>query len=146
MRFKQYIGELFTVDIPVKVMVNSKIEFITEWYIGEQEYNFTALHSSMGKSMLKDSWEINFMARGRASYGERVTMDARGTLAVFSAVKKSFNLFVKAKDPNLFWFAPSNRKLKKIYDRFVKEILTKGYKRKISKKDPLYYIFYKVFK
>jgi len=134
------LDEAFDTDVDIKVERHERGNFYrTEWKV-DPDSDF-AYHFFADYTPHKKSWELGFNVFG--SHGGRPTMDTKGTLAVFSGVIKSFKMFLKAENPNIIWFAASRAKLQPIYKRFAQQIEKMGFKRKISKREPNVYGFYK---
>ena len=132
MRFTKYLNELsMSREMDIKLTHSDKTLFLTEWYIGEQKYEFKALNiqsdfPSSKEVIEKSPWKVEFFPVYPHTDKE---LDMSETLQLFSAVAKSLKMFIAKKHPTEFYFSPMNEKLRKLYVRFAKKIAgqLKGY-------------------
>ena len=134
---KNWTEIIESLDSKVKVKAHNDIdlmgEFETEFFVGPMEFRFTAEHGQGGDVR----WLIVFSRRGFGLIGSSFDvlndLNLKQTLKVFSGIKKSMELFVKAvnkSDTDLaFWFSAKavEKSRVKLYDKFAKQ-LAKKYK------------------
>ena len=127
MKFENYITELFTGRVDVKVDMDNNKYFRTVWNVNNTEYIFFAEYDSnslkVKDKIVQGTWEMSF-----GTVTGLPILDTKGVLAVLNGAMESFKRFIKARQPEYFIFQASRGKLRKLYDRFSKQIVKMGYK------------------
>ena len=140
MRLKQYLTEKLNLNYPVKSVGNYPGDFATEFYVGEEKYEFMASeydyedifgYPKYDKDFIPDrhAWEIEFAILskhpGVDRWGINKLMGASGALQVFSAVATSLKLFIKEEKPFAFYFSAKEPSRVKLYNTLSKMITQK---------------------
>lgn len=119
MRLRNYMTEVFTSKVPVKVLWNSKDVWNAEFDVsGVKYYVYFTRYIMDGEN---NSWGLSFEK-------QQIDKDV-SAFGVFSGVIAAFKMFLKEKKPVNLFFDSSDKSLKRIYDKFVPHIEKMGYRR-----------------
>jgi len=126
MKLKDYLTEIFTTDVPLKIEDYTKQsgQWIAKFSVGDIDYVFNAKIMNQ----VQDIWELTFWVETREYSFSRYGLTGTGNAAaVMAAVIKAFKIFIKKFSPATFWFEAKEESRQKLYDRLSKYIT--GYKR-----------------
>jgi hypothetical protein len=131
MKFYNYINEKINLNIPVKVIKNSKDTWMATFEVDEVLYKFEAnFDADFGPDFDEPAWGIVFWNMTISSRFSRGSAKITGTmggksLKVFSGVASALKAFIRDKKPNAFFFTAEEPSRIKLYKRFTKIITQK---------------------
>jgi hypothetical protein len=148
---REILNESLKSPYPYEIITKNAAHFIAEWDIPgtgktpSLEYRFQAMKTSLEfDTGIGSSWDVEFIADVPARYGTDIlgTGNAFRTFATVSAIMKDF---LKAINPNVFYFSAEEPSRVRLYDRFAKQIKKiTGYKfAKLLGEDDVLYILSK---
>ena len=126
MRLKNYITELFTTKVDVKITNQDRDYFTVLFDVGDYNYEFQA-QVITPPDWEREVWAISFRridVMGMPEYALTKDLDTKEVMTVFSGVKKSGELFLRKYKPDIFVFSAWKKEPKRIqvYKDLIKYI------------------------
>jgi len=117
-KIEEILSESFDTKVEIKTVRNTENEIEYNFDINGTVYYFFADGDY--------DWSIVFGIEDAHGYDKKYGIIGKGNqMKVFAAVAQCFDMFLKAKKPNIIWFEAEETSRRKLYNRFAKMITQK---------------------